>query len=152
MFCGNEEVVQHGGIGASADRYRARCHRGLRAGQQRGESARLQRRADELAADGAALPAPGGLPPGASAVDSRRGPGFFRRGGLADVGTEARVQMSPPGNSRRMIRLDLVRSMRPQVLCWRWDWPAKQNCMNWTPLPAPTSMTALRSWCPAFSS
>jgi hypothetical protein len=29
---------------------------------------------------------------------------------------EARVQMYPPGNSRRTIRLDLVRSMRPQVL------------------------------------
>ena len=82
----------------------------------------------------------------------RRVPELFRRAGLADVGTEARVQMYPPGNSRRMIRLDLVRSMRTQVLCWRWDWPAKQNCMNWTPLPAPTSMTALRSWCPAFSS
>ena len=89
---------------------------------------------------------------GADPQIGRRVPELFRRAGLADVGTEARVQMYPPGNSRRMIRLDLVRSMRPQVLCWRWDWPAKQNCMNWTPLPAPTSMTALRSWCPAFSS
>src|SRR5258708_39146875 len=74
MFCGNEEVVQHGGIGASADRYRARCHRGLRAGQQRGESARLQRRADELAADGAALLDRVGLRPGQSAIDLGCGP------------------------------------------------------------------------------
>src|SRR5260221_12639207 len=74
MFCGNEEVVQHGGIGASADRYRARCHRGLRAGQPRGESARLQRGADELAADGAALLDRVGLRPGQSAIDLGCGP------------------------------------------------------------------------------
>jgi SAM-dependent methyltransferase len=36
--------------------------------------------------------------------------------GLADVGVEARVQMYPHGSSRRTIRLDLVRSMRPQVV------------------------------------
>ena len=29
---------------------------------------------------------------------------------------EARVQMYPPGNSRRTVRLDLVQAMRPQVL------------------------------------
>jgi len=53
---------------------------------------------------------------GADPQIGRRVPELFRRAGLADVGTEARVQMYPPGNPRRMIRLDLVRSMRPQVL------------------------------------
>ena len=46
----------------------------------------------------------------------RRVPELFRRAGLEGVGVEARVQMYPPGNSRRTSRLDLVRSMRPQVL------------------------------------
>jgi ubiquinone/menaquinone biosynthesis C-methylase UbiE len=41
---------------------------------------------------------------------------LFRQAGLGDVQAEARVQMYPPGNSRRTIRLDLVRSMRLQVL------------------------------------
>ena len=35
---------------------------------------------------------------------------------LEDIQVEARVQMYPPGNSRRTIRPDLVRAMRPQVL------------------------------------
>ena len=41
---------------------------------------------------------------------------FSARRDWTDVEVEARVQMYPPGNSRRTIRLDLVRSMRPQVL------------------------------------
>jgi ubiquinone/menaquinone biosynthesis C-methylase UbiE len=53
---------------------------------------------------------------GADPQIGRRVPELFRRAGLADVGTEARVQMYPPGNSRRTLRLDLVRNMRPQVL------------------------------------
>jgi SAM-dependent methyltransferase len=53
---------------------------------------------------------------GADPQIGRRVPELFRRAGLADIGTEARVQMYPPGNSSRTIRLDLLRSMRPQVL------------------------------------
>jgi SAM-dependent methyltransferase len=53
---------------------------------------------------------------GADPWIGRRVPELFRRAGLHDVGVEARVQMYPPGNSRRTVRLDLVRAMRPQVL------------------------------------
>jgi hypothetical protein len=44
------------------------------------------------------------------------GSGTVPPGELADVGVEARVQLYPLGNSRRTLRLDLVRSMRPYVL------------------------------------
>jgi SAM-dependent methyltransferase len=50
---------------------------------------------------------------GADPAIGRRVPELFHQAGLTDIGTEARVQMYPPGNSRR---LDLMRSMRPQVL------------------------------------
>jgi SAM-dependent methyltransferase len=53
---------------------------------------------------------------GADPWIGRRVPELLRRAGLDQVEVEARVQMYPPGNSRRTIRLDLVRSMRPQVL------------------------------------
>jgi SAM-dependent methyltransferase len=53
---------------------------------------------------------------GADPWIGRRVAHLFRQAGLGDVQAEARVQMYPPGNSRRTIRLDLVRSMRPQVL------------------------------------
>jgi hypothetical protein len=53
---------------------------------------------------------------GADPWIGRRVPALFRQAGLEDVQVEARVQMYPPGNSRRTIRADLVRSMRPQVL------------------------------------
>ena len=53
---------------------------------------------------------------GADHTIGRRVPELFRQAGLQDVGVEARVQIYPPGNSRRTIRLDLVRSMRAQVL------------------------------------
>jgi SAM-dependent methyltransferase len=46
----------------------------------------------------------------------RRVPELFRQAGLADVGVEARVQLYPPGHSRRTILVDLVRSMRRSVL------------------------------------
>jgi len=46
----------------------------------------------------------------------RRVPELFRQAGLADVGAEARVQLYPPGHSRRTILVDLVRSMRRSVL------------------------------------
>jgi ubiquinone/menaquinone biosynthesis C-methylase UbiE len=53
---------------------------------------------------------------GADPWIGRRVAEFFRQAGLDDVRVEARVQMYPPGNSRRTIRPDLVRAMRPQVL------------------------------------
>jgi ubiquinone/menaquinone biosynthesis C-methylase UbiE len=53
---------------------------------------------------------------GADPWIGRRVSELFRRAGLDQVQVEARVQMYPPGNSRRTIRLDLVRSTRPQVL------------------------------------
>jgi len=53
---------------------------------------------------------------GADPWIGRRIPELFRQAGLEDVNVEARVQMYPPGNSRRTIRPDLVRSITPQVL------------------------------------
>jgi SAM-dependent methyltransferase len=53
---------------------------------------------------------------GADHTIGRRVPELFRQAGLEVAGVEARAQMYPPGNSRRTIRLDLVRSMRAQVL------------------------------------
>ena len=53
---------------------------------------------------------------GADPHIGRQVPELFRQAGLADVGVEAKVQLYPLGNSRRTIRLDLVRSMRPYVL------------------------------------
>jgi ubiquinone/menaquinone biosynthesis C-methylase UbiE len=53
---------------------------------------------------------------GADPWIGRRVPELFRQAGLQQVEFEARVQMYPPGNSRRTIRLDLVQAMRPQVL------------------------------------
>jgi SAM-dependent methyltransferase len=53
---------------------------------------------------------------GADPWIGRRVPELFRHAGLEDVEVEAKVQMYPLGNSRRTIRLDLVRSMRSQVV------------------------------------
>jgi SAM-dependent methyltransferase len=53
---------------------------------------------------------------GADPWIGRRVPELFRRAGVEDVQVEARVQMYPPGNSRRTIRLDLVRSIGSQAL------------------------------------
>jgi ubiquinone/menaquinone biosynthesis C-methylase UbiE len=53
---------------------------------------------------------------GADPWIGRRVPELFRQAGLDDVRFEARVQMYPPGHSRRTVRADLVRAMRPQVL------------------------------------
>src|SRR6266516_599476 len=53
---------------------------------------------------------------GADPHIGRRVPELFRQAGLAGVGVEARVQLYPPGHSRRPILVDLVRSMRRYVL------------------------------------
>jgi SAM-dependent methyltransferase len=41
---------------------------------------------------------------------------LFRQAGLDEVGLEARPQLYPPGFSRRTNRIDLVRSMRPDIV------------------------------------
>jgi SAM-dependent methyltransferase len=46
----------------------------------------------------------------------RRLPELFRQAGLADSGVEAKADIYPAGHSRRTVRLDLVRSMRPKIL------------------------------------
>lgn len=43
-------------------------------------------------------------------------PELFRQAGLVDVGVEAKADIYPAGHSRRTIRLDLARSMRPKIL------------------------------------
>ena len=53
---------------------------------------------------------------GADPWIGRRVPELFRQAGLQDVRVTARVQLFPPGSSRRTVRIDLVRSMRPHVL------------------------------------
>jgi ubiquinone/menaquinone biosynthesis C-methylase UbiE len=53
---------------------------------------------------------------GADPAMGRRVSELFRQAGLTDIGVESRTQMYPPGSSRRTVRLDLVRSMRPHIV------------------------------------
>jgi SAM-dependent methyltransferase len=53
---------------------------------------------------------------GASLTIGRQVPELFRAAGLEVAGVEAVVQMYPVGHSRRMIRPDLLRSTRAQVV------------------------------------
>jgi ubiquinone/menaquinone biosynthesis C-methylase UbiE len=53
---------------------------------------------------------------GADPLIGRRMPELYRQAGLADVDAECVAPLHPAGNSRRTIRLDLVRSMRPVIL------------------------------------
>jgi SAM-dependent methyltransferase len=46
----------------------------------------------------------------------RRLPDMFHRAGLIDTGVDAKADIYPRGHSRRTIRADLVRSMRPKLL------------------------------------
>jgi len=46
----------------------------------------------------------------------RRLPELFRQAGLVDIGVEAKADIYPAGHSRRTVRPDLVRSMRPKIL------------------------------------
>jgi ubiquinone/menaquinone biosynthesis C-methylase UbiE len=41
---------------------------------------------------------------------------LYRDAGLEDVAVEARIDCRPPGHSRRTIRADLIRSMRPRIV------------------------------------
>jgi SAM-dependent methyltransferase len=53
---------------------------------------------------------------GADTFIGRRLPELLRRAGLAAVGVEAKADIYPAGHSRRTLRADLVRSMRPKIL------------------------------------
>jgi ubiquinone/menaquinone biosynthesis C-methylase UbiE len=53
---------------------------------------------------------------GADPLTGRRMPELYRRAGLTDVDAECVAPLHPAGNSRRTIRLDLVRSMRPVIV------------------------------------
>jgi len=53
---------------------------------------------------------------GADPLIGRRVPELFRQAGLQEVEVEATARVYPAGHSRRTVRLDLVRSMRPQIL------------------------------------
>jgi SAM-dependent methyltransferase len=46
----------------------------------------------------------------------RRLPELLRQAALTDIGVEAKADIYPPGHSRRTLRPDLVRSMRPKIL------------------------------------
>ena len=53
---------------------------------------------------------------GADPHFGRRMAELYRQAGLEDVTVEVRAGVYPAGHSRRTIRADLVRSMRPQVV------------------------------------
>ena len=53
---------------------------------------------------------------GADPFIGRRLPALFREAGLSDIGVRAHAELYPPGHTRRTIRLDLVRSMRPKIV------------------------------------
>jgi ubiquinone/menaquinone biosynthesis C-methylase UbiE len=53
---------------------------------------------------------------GADPWIGRKLPQMFGAAGLTEIEVEARAPVYPPGHSRRTIRADLVRSMRPHVL------------------------------------
>jgi ubiquinone/menaquinone biosynthesis C-methylase UbiE len=53
---------------------------------------------------------------GADPFIGRRLTELYREAGLDDIGVEVRAPIHPAGHTRRTIRLDLVRSMRPMIL------------------------------------
>jgi SAM-dependent methyltransferase len=53
---------------------------------------------------------------GADPQVGRKVPELFRAAGLADIGVEVRAPVYSPGHTRRTLRLDLVKAMRPHVL------------------------------------
>ncbi len=53
---------------------------------------------------------------GANPQLGREMAGLYRQAGLEDVAVEARAPVYPVGHSRRSIRADLVRSMRPHIV------------------------------------
>jgi ubiquinone/menaquinone biosynthesis C-methylase UbiE len=53
---------------------------------------------------------------GADPHIGRRMAELYRQAGLEDVAVEARARVCPAGHSRRTLRADIVRAMRPQIL------------------------------------
>jgi SAM-dependent methyltransferase len=53
---------------------------------------------------------------GADPFIGRRLTELYREAGLDEIGVEARASIHPAGDTRRTIRLDLVRSVRPMIL------------------------------------
>ncbi len=53
---------------------------------------------------------------GADRLIGRRMTELYRQAGLEDIGVEARATLYPTGHSRRTLRADLVRALRPHVL------------------------------------
>jgi ubiquinone/menaquinone biosynthesis C-methylase UbiE len=53
---------------------------------------------------------------GADSWIGRRVPELLRQAGLEDIGVQVTAQAYPAGHTRRTIRLDLLRSIRPQVV------------------------------------
>jgi ubiquinone/menaquinone biosynthesis C-methylase UbiE len=53
---------------------------------------------------------------GADPLLGRQVAGLYRQAGLEDVTVTAVANVHPPGNTRRTVRVDLVRAMRPQIL------------------------------------
>ena len=53
---------------------------------------------------------------GADPFIGRRLTELYRQAGLEDIGVEVRAPIHPAGDTRRTIRLDLVRSLRPMIL------------------------------------
>ena len=74
---------------------------------------------------------------GADPWIGRRVPELLRQAGLEDVGVHVTAQAYPAGHTRRTIRLDLLRSIRPQVV--EMGLASVAELDDWTPQPAPTS-------------
>jgi ubiquinone/menaquinone biosynthesis C-methylase UbiE len=53
---------------------------------------------------------------GADPFIGRRLTELYREAGLEGIGVEVRAPLHPPGDTRRSLRLDLVRSLRPMIL------------------------------------
>ena len=53
---------------------------------------------------------------GADPFIGRRLPELLRQADFTDIGAEAKADLIPAGHSRRAIRADLVRSMRPKII------------------------------------
>jgi len=62
---------------------------------------------------------------GADVLIGRRLTELYREAGLQDIGVEARAGIYRAGDTRRTVRLDLVRSMRPVIRKTRAGWPAR---------------------------
>jgi SAM-dependent methyltransferase len=84
---------------------------------------------------------------GADPHIGRRMAELYRQVGLENVMVAARAGVYPPGHSRRTIRADLVRSMRPQIL--EMDCRMSGSSTSLTPQPARISRIRTLSSCPA---